>query len=239
MFKKKRFYLDLLMLTLVVFLIGVGLTACSQPVKEEVQEIQEFEKEVIEAEEENEAEEIEKEIEIEENEAEKIAEIYEGILEKIEDYEFELMGEEDVKSVEYSYSIVNMNEENETQMLVAKDYGYAITNIRVFSYDLEEEEIIAPDTILTIGVAPVGGFRGDLNQLKDKAALEYIVFSSGSGEGEISHITIEESDLIEDVVWDGRIDEVSEDRDLLVIDWLPISDLSKLKQLTEGEENFN
>lgn len=231
MIKKKRSYLDLLKLTLVILLIGASLTACSQPEKEDVQEIQEFEEEEVIGVEEIEEEE-------EENEKEKIAEIYEGILEEIEDYDFDEIEEEDVESVEYNYSIVNMSEKNEAQMLVAKDNGYGIEYIRVFSYDLEEEKIIAPDTILTIGVGG-GGFRGGLNQLEDKASLEYIGFMSGTGKGEIIHIKIEESDLIQDLLWEGSIDDLSEDRNLLVIDWVPIRDLSKLKQLAEGEENFN
>lgn len=216
--KKKRNYLKLALLILV---ISVGLTACSKAKKEEVQVIPDFEEE----------------IEEKENDSEKTAKAYKEILEKIEDYDFDGIEEEE-ELVEYKYSLVNMGEENEVQMLVAKDTYYGLQFIRAFSYDLEKEEIIRPDTILTTGIGG-GGYRGSLSQLEDKAALEYINLMSGTGAAQIEHIKIEESELTEELVWEGRIDQFEEERALLEIDWIPISDLSKLRQLAEGKENFN
>ena len=101
---------------------------------------------------------------------------------------------------------------------------------RVFRYDADTKTVIAPETLLTSGVAAAGGFRGGVGLCN--GLLSTHQWASGTGMGDICTYTLSGGALKSTTVWSGRIDEVPPALLFSDIAWKPVSDVTVFAEYT-------
>ena len=127
---------------------------------------------------------------------------YQEILEN-KDFYFPKYQEEPYVAVDYSYAFTDMTGDGFPELLLAASGGknytaydgsvileYWPAEIRVFSWDPAANQMYAPEGTLTIGAAPVGGFRGQVWASANHDCLLYGTWSSGTSEGEFYSYTL-------------------------------------------------
>lgn len=179
----------------------------------------------------NETSDVEEKEDLSENNI-RLSSLYNKVLDNIDAYTFI----EDIQeaNIDYSYALVNMNDSDLPQLLVAQRVEQGLDYIKVFYSDDVFTKELTSDEALPVGVASAGGFRGSLTQNEALNALTYITFSSGTSEGGKEEIkaSVEEDNLIlkRDIVWEGIINELPDDN-TSEIDFVDIDDRNKLDDL--------
>ena len=163
----------------------------------------------------------------------RLSSLYNKVLDNIDAYTFI----EDIQeaNIDYSYALVNMNDSDLPQLLVAQNNNeYGLSYIKVFHSNDNLTKALTSDEVIQIGVASAGGFRGFLAQNEDLNGLDYITVSSGTSQGFKEEITASlENDslsLQRDIVWEGIINELPDDN-TSEIDFVDIDDRNKLDDL--------
>lgn len=164
----------------------------------------------------------------------KLSKLYNKILDNVDSYTF--FDSTEKTTVTYSYALVNMNTSDFPQLLVSQNSNYGLSYIKFFSSNEDFTKEITSDEIITIGVAPAGGFRGGINQNETLDSLIYTSFYSGNGdcaEEKISSL-LENNKLTikRKVYWKGKINKLPKKK-VLEINFIDISDRKKLENLAK------
>ena len=146
--------------------------------------------------------------------------------------------------VTFSYALVNMDDGDTPQLLVRATSAAKIWSgmepIRVFSYDAESNELIAPAYDIQSGTASGGGYRGGITYSPYGKGLLHSQISSGTGEGYQNRITLSDGNITEtflaaiDLGSDSVLSKLVADA-FLDIPWVDASDSSALDTLEANE----
>lgn len=140
----------------------------------------------------------------------------------------------------YRYALVPMRAGEEIPaLLLEQETTFGISYICVFQYDADKKTILQAADPIQEGVAGGGGYRGGLSAAGDGNGLLSTEFSSGSGEGSTSRITLEGGILQREILWEGNIfddtDQTGDEIGFREIDWYDSSDLSALDGQASSE----
>lgn len=165
----------------------------------------------------------------------KLAKLYGQVLDTIHESDF------NASSVNgnYSYTLVNMNDEDMPQLAVCTETGAGVAAIKFFSADNDYTNVVTNKELFSIGASAAGGFRGGMNQSRKQGSLLYTTFSAGSGDAETQALTtsVKDGKLIikKNTIWEGKINNKEEDGSF-PIDFLPVCDRSTLDKLAKTED---
>ena len=133
---------------------------------------------------------------------------------------------------EYRYALVQMyaGDRVPTLLLSQRDmydqYG-GIENVRIFRYDPDSKVVYQPEESIRTGVASAGGFRGSIDVDGSGGGLWYVeVISSGTGDTEVSLVTVNEDTLHVDQQWRGRLDRIPGEIVREPVEWYEWEDMS-------------
>lgn len=139
----------------------------------------------------------------------------------------------------YSYTLVNMNDEDMPQLAVCTETGGGAAAIKFFSADNDYTNVVTNEELFSIGASAAGGFRGGMNQSRKQGSLLYTTFFAGSGDAETQALTtsVKDGKLIikKNTIWEGKINNKEEDGSF-PIDFLPVRDRSTLDKLAKTED---
>ena len=165
----------------------------------------------------------------------KLAKLYSQVLDTIHKSDF------NASSVNgsYSYTLVNMNDEDMPQLAVCTETGGGVAAIKFFSADSDYANVVTSQELFSIGASAAGGFRGGMNQSRKQGSLLYTTFSAGTGDAETQALTTSVKDgklvIKKNTIWEGKINNKEEDRSF-PIDFLPVRDRSTLDKLAKTED---
>lgn len=166
---------------------------------------------------------------------EKLAKLYGQVLDTIHESDF------NASSVNgnYSYALVNMNDEDMPQLAVCTETGGGVAAIKFFFADNDYTNVVTNKELFSIGASAAGGFRGGMNQSRKQGSLLYTTFSAGSGDAETQALTTSVKDgklvIKKNTIWEGKINNKEEDGSF-PIDFLPVRDRSTLDKLAKTED---
>lgn len=137
----------------------------------------------------------------------------------------------------YRYALVRMAPADTVPaLLLEQDTTFGISSVLVFQYDADSKTVLQASGTLMEGVASAGGYRGGLSAAGDGNGLLSTEFSSGSGQGSTSRVTLDAGALQSEVIWEGNIfddtDKTVENIGSIDLDWHDISDASALSGWT-------
>ncbi|WP_282929895.1 hypothetical protein [Anaerococcus sp. Marseille-Q7828] len=162
----------------------------------------------------------------------RLSSLYNKVLDNIDTYTF--LEESDQIYTEYSYALVNMNDSDLPQLLVAQKVEQGLDYIKVFYSNDDFTKELTSDEVLPLGVASAGGFRGALVQNENLDGLAYITFVSGTGAAAKEEVTVSlEKDKLtieRNIAWEGLINELP-DSNSSEIEFIDINDRKKLDDL--------
>ena len=165
----------------------------------------------------------------------KLAKLYGQVLDTIGESDF------NASSVNgnYSYALVNMNDEDMPQLAVCTETGGGVAAIKFFSADNDYTNVVTNEELFSIGASAAGGFRGGMNQSRKQGSLLYTTFSAGSGDAETQALTTSVKDgklvIKKNTIWEGKINNKEEDGSF-PIDFLPVRDRGALDKLAKTED---
>ncbi len=165
----------------------------------------------------------------------KLAKLYGQVLDTIHESDF------NASSVNgnYSYTLVNMNDEDMPQLAVCTETGGGVAAIKFFSADNDYTNVVTNEELFSIGASAAGGFRGGMNQSRKQGSLLYTTFFAGSGDAETQSLTtsVKDGKLIikKNTIWEGKINNKEEDGSF-PIDFLPVRDRGALDKLAKTED---
>lgn len=165
----------------------------------------------------------------------KLAKLYGQVLDTIHESDF------NASSVNgnYSYTLVNMNDEDMPQLAVCTETGAGVAAIKFFSANNDYTNVVTNKELFSIGASAAGGFRGGMNQSRKQSSLLYTTFSAGSGDAETQALTTSVKDgklvIKKNTIWEGKINNKEEDGSF-PIDFLPVRDRSTLDKLAKTED---
>lgn len=165
----------------------------------------------------------------------KLAKLYGQVLDTIHESDF------NASSVNgnYSYTLVNMNDEDMPQLAVCTETGAGVAAIKFFSANNDYTNVVTNKELFSIGASAAGGFRGGMNQSRKQGSLLYTTFSAGSGDAETQALTTSVKDgklvIKKNTIWEGKINNKEEDGSF-PIDFLPVRDRSTLDKLAKTED---
>lgn len=165
----------------------------------------------------------------------KLAKLYGQVLDTIHESDF------NASSVNgnYSYALVNMNDDDMPQLAVCTETGAGVAAIKFFSADNDYTNVVTNKELFSIGASAAGGFRGGMNQSRKQGSLLYTTFSAGSGDAETQALTTSVKDgklvIKKNTIWEGKINNKEEDGSF-PIDFLPVRDRSTLDKLAKTED---
>lgn len=165
----------------------------------------------------------------------KLAKLYGQVLDTIHESDF------NASSVNgnYSYALVNMNDDDMPQLAVCTETGGGVAAIKFFSADSDYANVVTSQELFSIGASAAGGFRGGMNQSRKQGSLLYTTFFAGSGDAETQSLTtsVKDGKLIikKNTIWEGKINNKEEDGSF-PIDFLPVRDRSTLDKLAKTED---
>lgn len=149
---------------------------------------------------------------------------YRIIISQADSYEY---GEAipDLETIGYRYALVQMqpNDPVRTLLLEKEEGGWAyVKNTLVFQYDPNTKTVYHP-------VEAIGSdIRGGLSMAGDGYGMMSLAWSGGTGEGDVTRITLDGDSLNQDTIWTGRIDQMPDSITFIEIEWHEIGDLSAL-----------
>ncbi|MDE7477019.1 MAG: sigma-70 family RNA polymerase sigma factor, partial [Lachnospiraceae bacterium] len=133
----------------------------------------------------------------------------------------------------YRYALVQMRLDDSVPTLLLEreimdtELSVSMYYARVFQYDLDTKTVHQP----TESIAD-GGIRGGLSMAGDGHGIVSTGWSSGTGEGSVTRITLDEDSLNRDTFWSGQIFEMPDSITFVEIEWHDIGDLSSLDHWT-------
>ena len=151
---------------------------------------------------------------------------------------------------DFKYDLIKMDNQKIPALAVYVSLdinGGGYDYIRVYEYNEKEKKVFVSDRLLLGGgVSRAGGYRGGCSESKTHSGIFCAEWSSGTGEGSITKYTLDHSKFIKETIFEGQIfggvdsniktpgNKVSDDYQLEKIDFVPISDTSKLDKAFKG-----
>lgn len=137
----------------------------------------------------------------------------------------------------YFYALEKMQAQDTvpTLLLRQEKQGY-IDNVRIFQYDPDSGIMHQPEEVLNEGVSGAGGYRGMIGMARDRDGILVKEWSSGTGDTDVTWVTLAGDVLNRTVVWEGRLDRIPGEFDVPELEWYSIRDLSALENWTPDAE---
>lgn len=137
----------------------------------------------------------------------------------------------------YFYALEKMQAQDTvpTLLLRQEKQGY-IDNVRIFQYDPDSGIMHQPEEVLNEGVSGAGGYRGMIGMARDRDGILVKEWSSGTGDTDVTWVTLAGDVLNRTVVWEGRLDRIPGEFDVPELEWYSIRDLSALESWTPDAE---
>ena len=163
---------------------------------------------------------------------------YRTIVGQADTYDYDSAGD---PTGAYRYALVRMALENDVPaLLLEQDTTFGISYVLVFQYDTDRQSVLQADGTLMEGVGSAGGYRGNLSAAGDGNGLLSSEFSSGSGQGSTSRVTLAGATLQSEIIWEGNIfddtDTVVKDIGSIDINWHDAAETSVLDSWTPDAE---
>lgn len=150
---------------------------------------------------------------------------------------------------EYSnprYTLLDLDQDNIPELLLSQQNQNYSYEVEILQYNPSTDSFIKikNDDMLGFGVGGAGGFRGGISYLRDKHALYSFYFSSGTGYGTESIITVSNGKLkkqekdfhIFNTPKEERFDPNNTSEELIWYDINDIAPLQNLETILEAEE---
>ena len=160
---------------------------------------------------------------------------YRIILANAANYDF---GEYAYPNGKYLYALEYMHTGNPVPTLLLCQLGDDyIDHVRVFYYDINSKTILAPEEIITTGVAQTGGFRGGLSMMGDGNGLQISEVGGMRGDIYISRAIRSENNLEITQEWSGFLDDNNPYGDnAREITWYELSDETGFRKTDKDVE---
>jgi len=160
---------------------------------------------------------------------------YRIILANAATYDF---GEYAYPNGEYLYALEYMHTGDPVPTLLLCQLGDDyIDHVRIFYFDVDSKTVMAPDEVITTGIAQAGGYRGGLSMMGDGNGLQ--IFEAGGMRGDIyiSRAIRSENKLTITQEWSGFLDDNDPYRDSArEITWYGLSDEAGFKKPDKNTE---
>lgn len=160
---------------------------------------------------------------------------YRIILANAATYDF---GEYAYPNGEYLYALGYMHTGDPVPTLLLCQLGDDyIDHVRIFYYDVDSQTILAPEEVITTGVAQTGGFRGGLSMMGDGNGLQIFEVGGMRGDIYISRAIRSDNSMIITQEWTGFLDDNDPYRDnAREITWYNLSDEAGFRKPDKNTE---
>lgn len=160
---------------------------------------------------------------------------YRIILANAANYDF---GEYAYPNGDYLYALEYMHTGDPVPTLLLCQLGDDyIDHVRVFYYDVDSKTILAPEEVITTGVAQTGGFRGGLSMMGDGNGLQISEVGGMRGDIYISRAIRSENNLEITQEWSGFLDDNNPYGDnAREITWYELSDETGFRKTDKDVE---
>ena len=160
---------------------------------------------------------------------------YRIILANAANYDF---GEYAYPNGDYLYALEYMHTGDPVPTLLLCQLGDDyIDHVRVFYYDINSKTILAPEEVITTGVAQTGGFRGGLSMMGDGNGLQISEVGGMRGDIYISRAIRSENNLEITQEWSGFLDDNNPYGDnAREITWYELSDETGFRKTDKDVE---
>lgn len=123
----------------------------------------------------------------------------------------------------YRYSIFDLQDGDPVPtLLLAQETDAGNWYVRFFQYDPETDSVIQPEESLEEGSSG-GGYHAGLAREADGNGVRLTETYGGSGDTEITRITLADGTLVREPQWSGKFTEVPEALGLIEIKWTEVS----------------
>ena len=123
----------------------------------------------------------------------------------------------------YRYSIFDLqNGDPVPTLLLAQETDTGNWYVRFFQYDPETDSVFQPEESLEEGSSG-GGYHAGLAREADGNGVRLTETYGGSGDTEITRITLADGTLVQEPQWSGKFTEVPEALGLIEIKWTEVS----------------
>lgn len=123
----------------------------------------------------------------------------------------------------YRYSIFDLQDGDPVPtLLLAQETDSGNWYVRFFQYDPEADSVIQPEESLEEGSSG-GGYHAGLAWEADGNGVRLTETYGGSGDTEITRITLTDGTLVRETQWSGKFTEVPEALGLIEINWTEVS----------------
>lgn len=123
----------------------------------------------------------------------------------------------------YRYSIFDLQDGDPVPtLLLAQETDSGNWYVRFFQYDPEADSVIQPEESLEEGSSG-GGYHAGLAREADGNGVRLTETYGGSGDTEITRITLTDGTLVRETQWSGKFTEVPEALGLIEINWTEVS----------------
>lgn len=135
----------------------------------------------------------------------------------------------------YRYALVRMQPADSVPTLLLLQEGDDYTNrVRVFQYDLNTQTVRQPEEALEEYGGSGGYSKSGLTMEGDGNGIRLTEISGGTGDTEITRITLSGNLLHREKQWSGRMDEIPDSLSYTEISWYDIKDTAALDSWTPG-----
>lgn len=123
----------------------------------------------------------------------------------------------------YRYSIFDLQDGDPVPtLLLAQETDTGNWYVRFFQYDPETDSVFQPEESLEEGSSG-GGYHAGLAREADGNGVRLTETYGGSGDTEITRITLADGTLVQEPQWSGKFTEVPEALGLIEIKWTEVS----------------
>lgn len=123
----------------------------------------------------------------------------------------------------YRYSIFDLQDgDSVPTLLLAQEMDTGNWYVRFFQYDPETDSVIQPEESLEEGSSG-GGYHAGLARESDGNGVRLTETYGGSGDTEITRITLADGTVVGETQWSGKFTEVPETLGLIEIKWTEVS----------------
>ena len=160
---------------------------------------------------------------------------YHTVIANAANYDF---GEYAYPNGDYLYALEYMHTGDPVPTLLLCQLGDDyIDHVRVFYYDVDSKTILAPEEVITTGVAQTGGFRGGLSMMGDGNGLQISEVGGMRGDIYISRAIRSENNLEITQEWSGFLDDNNPYGDnAREITWYELSDETGFRKTDKDVE---
>ncbi|WAW14403.1 SH3 domain-containing protein [Peptostreptococcus equinus] len=156
----------------------------------------------------------------------KSAKLYSQALDKASEYNY---GDNNQNADKYEYSIVKMDGDEVSQLVIVKLTEYHERWVKIFSYDKKDNKLIEIDEPIQYGAS--GSLRANLKTKDDGDGLIYWQTVPGNMDTIIEKIKIKDNKLSREKIWEGKFDDSPKDDNAKDINFISIDDRSQIDEL--------